>query len=96
MFYSQKSQNNVNVYIVYELANWPTNPIDNFKTKDCLLRTFKLKTKATKWKFIYQYHKLVFDSADLYSFANEYAQNLMTFGADDISLRHSENYKKIT
>ena len=66
MFYSQKSQNNVNVYIVYELANWPTNPIDNSKQKIVCLEhsSEQQQTKATKWKFIHQYHKLVFDSAD--------------------------------
>ena len=27
----------VNVYIAYDLAAWPRNPINNFKCKNCLL-----------------------------------------------------------
>ena len=38
----------LNLYVVYELNNWPRNPTNNFTLKNCLLGTVKLTRNAGK------------------------------------------------
>ena len=42
-----------NLYIVYEINNWPRNPTNNFSLKNCLFGTVKLVRNAIKSIFIY-------------------------------------------
>ena len=53
MFSSLYSDFNLNIYIVYELSNWPHNPTNNFKLKNYLFGTVKLVRNAIKSKFMY-------------------------------------------
>ena len=40
----------LNIYIVYELNNWPCNPTNNFSLNNCLFGTVKLVRNAIKSK----------------------------------------------
>ena len=41
----------VNVFIVCELHNWPTNPWNNFKGKNCFFGMVRLRRTAIKSNF---------------------------------------------
>ena len=38
----------LNLYIVYELNNWPHSPSNNFTAKNCLFGTVKLVKKSNQ------------------------------------------------
>ena len=47
----------LNLYIAYELNNWPFNPTNYFSLKICLFGTVKLVRAAIKSKFSYSYER---------------------------------------
>ena len=51
----------LNLNIVYELNNWPRNPINNFPLKNYLFGTVKLVRKVIKSKFVYNGEGISFD-----------------------------------
>ena len=67
-----------NVYIVYDLDAWPTNPENNSKFKDCS-------------KYVYNGYKIIFQSAG--SSFNNFARNIIIFGVDNKSSFHSNSRK---
>ena len=70
-----------NLYIVYELNNWPHDTTNNFSLKNCLLGTVKLVRNA-KSKFTYSGQEIAFNGEDSWSFDNDLARNVLTFGVD--------------
>ena len=61
--YSFSLYNNfiLNLYIVYELNNWPRNSTNNFPLKDSLFGSVKLVNNAIKSKFTYNDQGIAFD-----------------------------------
>lgn len=53
----------LNLYIAFELNNWPCNPRNDFAIKDCLLGIVKLTTNAIKSKFIFNGPGITFNGA---------------------------------
>ena len=61
----------LNLYIVYEVNNWPRNPTNNFTLKIFgLFGTVKLKRNADKSKFTFSGQIIVFDGKGMWSFRN--------------------------
>ena len=70
---------------MYDLHAWSRNPTNNIKFKNCLLEA----TIAVK--NINEYNG--YDSADVWSFDNDVARNIIVFGVDISSLSHADNRK---
>ena len=51
----------VNVYIVYDLDNWPKNPLINFTLKDCLFGSTNIVKDNDKEKHVYSGYGIAFD-----------------------------------
>ena len=83
----------VNVYIFYDLDAWPRNPTNNLKFKNCLVQATNILKNSDKEKYIYSGYGITFISPDSWSFDNDFARNVITFGADTSSSSHSENRK---
>ena len=81
----------LNLYIVFELNNWPHNFINNFPLKSCLSDTVKLVRNANKNKFIYNGRRIVFDGEVSVSFGNNFAGNIIIFGVDNSSSPRTDN-----
>ena len=62
-----------NVYIVYDLYAWPTNPTDSFKFKYCLFGATSVVKNSNKETYRYSGYGITFDSAGLWSFDNDIA-----------------------
>lgn len=60
----------INLYMVYELNNWPNNPNNNFTLKNILIGTVRLTWNAIKSKFIYICQGMAFDRAGSWHFGN--------------------------
>ena len=58
----------LNLYIVYEINNWPRNPTNNFSLKNCLFGTVKLVRNAIKDIFIYNVWGIAFDGEGSWRF----------------------------
>ena len=84
---------NVNVYIVYDLDTWPRNPTYNFKFKNCLFGATNIVKNCDKEKYVYRGYRIASDSADSWSFDNDFARNVISFGVDNSSSSHSDNSK---
>ena len=53
-FFSGLNSNFIlNLYIVYELSNWPGNSTNNVTINNCLFEIVKLTRNANKSKFTY-------------------------------------------
>ena len=72
----------LNLYIVSESNNWPSNLTNNFPLKNCLFGTVKLVRNTIKSKFIYNVRGTAFDGAGLWRFDNDSARCIVIFGAD--------------
>ena len=83
----------VNIYVVYELPVWPGNPTNNFKCKNSLFGATNIVKNSGKEKYVYSRYGITFDSAGSWSFDNDFARNVIIFGADVSSSFHSENRK---
>ena len=82
----------VNVYIIYDLQSWPRNPADNFKFKNCLFGATNVVKNSDKENYIYNGYGITFDSADSWSFDNDFARNCVIFVVNNSS-SHSNNDK---
>ena len=83
----------VNVYIVYDLDAQPRSPTNNFKFKICLFAATNIVKNSDKEKYVYSGYRKTFDSAGSWSFDNDFARNVISFGADNSSSSHSDNRK---
>ena len=81
----------VNFYIVYELYNWPRNPTNNFNFKKCLFGATSKVKKSDKEKYAYSGYWITFNSISSWSFYNDYARNVIIFGADNTSPSRADN-----
>ena len=79
--------------MVYELDNWPRNPVDNFTLKNCLFDTVKLTRDADKTKFAYNGQGIAFDGQGMQSFGNYFIRNVINFGVDNTSSSRTDNQK---
>ena len=66
-----------NLYIVYELNNWPRNPTNNFSLENCSFGTVKSVRNTIKSKFIYNRRGIAFDGEGSRCFGNDYAGNVV-------------------
>ena len=64
-------------YMVYDLTNWPRNPINNFTLAYCLFATVKLTRNVDKSKFTYNGRGIAFDREGMWSFGNVFAINVL-------------------
>ena len=83
----------VNAYIVYDLDAWPRNPTNNFKFKNYLFAVTNIVKNSDKEKYVYSGYGITFDSAGSWSFDNDFARNVIIFGADNCSSSYSHNRK---
>ena len=83
----------LNLYIVYELNNWPRNPTNNLTLKNCLFGTVKLVRNAIKSKFTYNDQEIAFDGERSWSFHDDFARNVVIFGVASTSSSHTDNQK---
>ena len=83
----------VNVYIVCDLDAWPRNLTNNFKFKNCLFEATNIVKNSDKEKYVYSGYGITFDSASSWSFDNNFARNVISFGVDNSSSFHSGNRK---
>ena len=83
----------VNIYIVYDLAAWPGNPIDNFKFKNCLFGLTNILKISDKETYVYSGYGITFDSGASWSFSNGTARNVIILGVDNNSSSHVGNCK---
>ena len=60
----------LNLFIVYELNNWPRNPSNIFALKSCLFGTVKLVRHTIKSKFTYNGQGITFDEEGFWSFCD--------------------------
>ena len=81
----------INLYMVYELNNWPNIPSNNFTLKNFLIGTVRLTRNAIKSKFIYICQGMTFDGAGSWRFGNNSARNAVMFGVKISSLSHTDN-----
>ena len=81
----------INLYMVYELNNWPSIPSNNFTLKNFLIGTVRLTRNAIKSKFIYICQGMTFDGAGSWCFGNNSARNAVMFGVKISSLSHTDN-----
>ena len=83
----------LNAYIVCELNNWSLNHINNFSLESCLFCTVKFIRKKIKSEFTYNIWEISFHRKCSWSFGNEFARNIIIFGADNSSSSHTNNWK---
>ena len=83
----------VNFKIVYDLNVWPRNATNNLKSKNCLFGATNMIKNSDKEKYVYSGYRITFDSANSWSFDNDLARNVITFGVDNSSSSHSDNRK---
>ena len=83
----------VNVEIAYDLDACLRNHTNNFKFKSYLFGASNIVKTSYKEKYPYSGYGITFDSAGSWSFDNDFARNVIIFGADNSSLSHSDNHK---
>ena len=83
----------VNVYIVYDLDAWPRHPTNNFKFKNFLFGATDIVKNSDKEQHVYNGYGKTFDSAGSWSFDNDTARNVITFGVDNSSSSDVDNRK---
>ena len=75
------------------LDDLPKNPQRNFKLKICLFGSTNITKYSNKSKQLYTDYGIAFDGAGFWSFGNDFARNLVTFGIDNSSSCHADNQK---
>ena len=85
----------VNVYIVYDLDNWPKVPLRNFAIKDCLFGAINVVKNSDKGNYVYSCYGIAFDGKGLCSFGNGETRNVVIFGSDSSSSSHIDNQIKL-
>ena len=81
----------VNLYIVYELYEWPKSPTSSFKFKNCLFGATNIVKNSDKEIYVYSGYGITFNSTDWWSFGNDTARNVIIFGVDNSSSLHVGN-----
>ena len=83
----------VNVHIAYDLDAWPINPTINFKFENSLFGATSIVKNSNKEKYVCKGYVINFDSAGLWNFNNDIANNITNFGVDNSSPSHADNHK---
>ena len=83
----------VNVYIVYYLDAWSKIPLRNFTMKILLFVATSIVKNSNKEKCVYSGYEIAFDVNGERSFDNDFARNVVTFGVDNSSPFHTDNFK---
>ena len=83
----------VNVYIVYDLDNWPKSPLRNFTIKNCLFGATISVKHNDKEKYGYSGCGIAFDGKGYWNFNDDYARNAIIFGVDNSSSSCTDNLK---
>lgn len=78
----------LNVYIAYDLDNWPRSPLYNFALKYCLFGATVIVRNSDKSKYLYIDYRIAFNGAGSWSFDNQFVRNALIFGADNSSSSH--------
>ena len=90
-----REQNNytsriVNVYIVYDLDNWPKNPQWNFTLK-LFVHNNSYSKNNDKEKYKYSGYRIAFDGKGEWRFGNDFARNVIILGVDNRLSSHTES-----
>ena len=80
----------VNVYIAYDLDAWSRN---HTSIKNCLYEATNIVKNSDKEKYVYSGYEITFHSAGSWSFDDDFARNIVIFGADNSSSSHCDNRK---
>ena len=83
----------VNVYIVYDLDDWPKSYRINFTLKNCLFGVNNIIKSSNKEKYTYSGQGIAFDGKGEWSFGNDPARNIIIFGVHNSSSSHTDNLK---
>ena len=83
----------VNAYIVYDLNDWPKNPFNNFKLKNCLFGATNIRKNSNKSQWLYTGYTIVFGGGGLWSFGNDFARNVVIFSDHNTLSSHADNHK---
>ena len=83
----------VNVCIDYDLLVWSKNLTSSFRFKNCLFGPTSVVKTNDKENYIYSGYGITFGSAGSRSFEDNFARNVVIFGADNSSSPHSDNRK---
>ena len=83
----------VNAYIVYELDTWPRNPTNNFKFENFLSDATSIVKNRDKEKWEYSDYGIKFDGEGSGNFGNDFARNIVIFGADNSSSTYVDSRK---
>ena len=83
----------LDLYVVYELNNWPCYPKNNFPVKNCLFGKAKLVKNAIKSKFTSNGLRIAIEGERSWSFGNDLARNVAIFGVDYTSSSRADNQK---
>ena len=81
----------LNLYIVFELNNWPDSRTSTFPPRNCLFGTVKLVRNVVKRKLISNGQGITFDGEGLWRFGNDFARNVVIFDADNRSSTYTNN-----
>ena len=79
----------VNVYIVYDLDNWPKNPLIIF----CLFGGTNIVNNNHKEKYVYSGCGTAFEGKGGWKFGSDFARNFVLLGVDNSSSSHTDNIK---
>ena len=71
------------------------NQVRNFTLKNCLFEATDIVKNSDKEKYINSDYGIEFDGKVKWSFGNDYARNVMTFGVDNSSSSHTDNLNNI-
>ena len=82
-----------NVYIIYDLNNWPINPLNNFTLKNCLSGATNIAKNGDESKYVYSGYVITFDCTGSWCFGNGFARNVVILGVDNSSSSHTDNRK---
>ena len=83
----------VHIYIVYDLDDWPRNPSNNFKFKNCCLGATNIVKNSNKEKYVYSRYGITFGSAGSWCFNKVNARIVGIFVVDNSSSSYAENCK---
>ena len=85
----------INVYIFYDLDNWPKNSLGSFTLKNCLFDSTNIVKNNDKEKNVYSGYGTTFDGEGSWSFNDKFARNIKIFEADNSSSSHTEIFHMI-
>ena len=80
-----------NIYIVYDLDNWPKNSLRNFALKNYFFGSTNIAKDNDKEQYVYSSYGITFDRKCPWSFNDDFARNIIIFGVDNSSSSHTDN-----